>query len=43
MKDDSYLCLIAERKLDPVVVDLVHIDSYILMRQDHKMGGGGVA
>ena len=43
--DPSYhLFGIAESKLGPLVEDyLVHIEGYTLIRQDRKIGGGGVA
>ena len=46
LKDDPsyHLFGIAESKLGPAVEDyLVQIDGYTLVRQDRKMGGGGVA
>ena len=46
LKDDPsyHLFGIAESKLGPVVEDyLVQIDGYTLVRQDRKVGGGGVA
>ena len=46
LKDDPsyHLFGVAESKLDPEVEDyLVHIDGYTLVRQDRKVGGGGVA
>ena len=46
LRDNTFYHLfgIAESKLGPVVEDyLVQIDGYTLVRQDRKVGGGGVA
>ena len=46
LKDDSFYHLfgIAESKLGPVVENyLVQINGYTLVRQDRKIGGGGLA
>ena len=46
LKDDPsyHLFRVAESKLGPGVKDyLVRIDSYTFVRQDRKVGGGGVA